>query len=319
MIELSRHIENLLLDHDCVIVPDLGGFVAHYVSASWQEDEQLFLPPYRNVGFNPTLNLNDGLLVQSYMQVYDASYVEALRMIEDAVMQVKTELQEIGEFDFRGIGRLIYKIGGTLEFEPYDAGLPAPSLYGLYSYSLSSTLQEKTLELNTSEEVEIKESISRDKEYAFTFRVNRELVNYISAAVVAILFYFIWAVPTAIDVNTPTENLAVFGSINRVGNKVVPSSAADLSNNLKQIDKSVKEEAAPCYTIVLASAITKQRASDYVNQLHDKGYDDASVHMTHTMVRVVYGFYPDESQAYRALRERSGDSPFSQAWVMKLR
>ena len=33
MIELSRHIESLLLDNDCVIVPELGGFIAHYQSA----------------------------------------------------------------------------------------------------------------------------------------------------------------------------------------------------------------------------------------------------------------------------------------------
>ena len=30
MIELARHIEILLLENDCVIVPELGGFIAHY-------------------------------------------------------------------------------------------------------------------------------------------------------------------------------------------------------------------------------------------------------------------------------------------------
>lgn len=319
MIELSRHIENLLLDHDCVIVPDLGGFVAHYVSASWQEDEQLFLPPYRNVGFNSSLLLNDGLLVQSYMQVYDASYVDALRMIEDAVREVKTELQESGECDFRGIGNLVYKTDGSIEFEPYESGLPAPSLYGLYSYSLNPSSQNNIVELETNKNIEKVETVARDKEYAFTFRVNRELVNYISAAVVAVMFYFLWAVPTAIDSSTPSENLAVFGSINRVENKESKAPSTELTTNTEQLEKIVKDESAPCYTIVLASAITKQRASDYANQLRDEGYEDATVHITKTMVRVVYGFYSDEGQAYRALRECSGRSPFDQAWVMKLR
>ena len=33
MIELARHIEILLLENDCVIIPDFGGFIAHYQPA----------------------------------------------------------------------------------------------------------------------------------------------------------------------------------------------------------------------------------------------------------------------------------------------
>ena len=94
MIELSRHIESLMLKHDCVIVPGLGGFVTQYVPARRVDDEQLFLPPCRSVGFNPQLNLNDGLLVQSYMQAYDTNYPETIKLIDDAVAQLKKELQE---------------------------------------------------------------------------------------------------------------------------------------------------------------------------------------------------------------------------------
>ena len=34
MIELAQHIEALLLENDCVIVPGFGGFVAHYAPAT---------------------------------------------------------------------------------------------------------------------------------------------------------------------------------------------------------------------------------------------------------------------------------------------
>ena len=49
MIELSRHIESLMLKHDCVIVPGLGGFVTQYVPARRVEGEQLFLPPCHQI------------------------------------------------------------------------------------------------------------------------------------------------------------------------------------------------------------------------------------------------------------------------------
>ena len=98
MIELSKHIEALLLEHDCVIVPKLGGFVTQYAPAYRIEDEQLFLPPHRDIGFNAQLTLNDGLLVQSFMQTYDVSYAEALHLIDDVVADIKKALAAEGEY-----------------------------------------------------------------------------------------------------------------------------------------------------------------------------------------------------------------------------
>ena len=82
MFELTKHIESLLLKNDCVIVPHLGGFVTHYMPARWVKEENLFLPPYRSVAFNAQLTVNDGLLVQSYMQANDSSYPDTLKWVE---------------------------------------------------------------------------------------------------------------------------------------------------------------------------------------------------------------------------------------------
>lgn len=46
MIELAQHIEALLLENDCVIVPNFGGFVAHYAPATYVKEENLFLPSH---------------------------------------------------------------------------------------------------------------------------------------------------------------------------------------------------------------------------------------------------------------------------------
>ena len=37
--ELRRHIEILLLENDCVIVPNLGGFMAHHVEARYDKTD----------------------------------------------------------------------------------------------------------------------------------------------------------------------------------------------------------------------------------------------------------------------------------------
>lgn len=79
MIELAKHIEVLLLDNDCVIVPGFGGFVTHYIPATRIAEENLFLPPTRIIGFNPSLTMNDGLLAQSYASVYDTTFPDATK------------------------------------------------------------------------------------------------------------------------------------------------------------------------------------------------------------------------------------------------
>ena len=99
MIELAKHIEYLLLENDCVIIPDFGGFIAHYQPSYYDEVEHVFMPPIRTIGFNPQLSMNDGLLVQSYMQAYHTDYSDAIRIISGKVKELKEILYTEGFFE----------------------------------------------------------------------------------------------------------------------------------------------------------------------------------------------------------------------------
>lgn len=153
MIELARHIEILLLENDCVIIPDFGGFIAHYQPARYIKEENLYLPPVRTIGFNPQLTINDGLLVQSYMQAHHTDFPDATRMIEEEVAGLKEQLYQNGCAEMHGIGVLHYNIHSTYEFHPNEDGALSPTLYGLSSFSinrleyLTSTTSAATREL----------------------------------------------------------------------------------------------------------------------------------------------------------------------------
>ena len=56
MLELVRHIEYLLTEHDCVLVPGLGGFVLQYVPARFSEDRKSIQPPGKQITFNSSLS-----------------------------------------------------------------------------------------------------------------------------------------------------------------------------------------------------------------------------------------------------------------------
>ncbi|TGX81866.1 SPOR domain-containing protein [Palleniella muris] len=137
MIRLDKHIEILLLDNDCVIVPGLGGFMAHHVCARYDAETQSFLPPLRQLGFNAQLQINDSLLAQSYIEAYDISYPEALRRIEDEVTELQQKIRNEGKCELNDIGALTLNDNGKIEFEPCEAGILTPELYGLNTIDIA--------------------------------------------------------------------------------------------------------------------------------------------------------------------------------------
>lgn len=136
MTELAKQIEILLLDNDCVIVPGFGGFMAHHVDSVYVDEEKLFLPPMRTLGFNPQLRVNDSLLAQAYVESYDISYPEALRMIEDDTRELRQSLSNNGEFELPNVGMIRVNEAGKYEFTPCTSGILTPELYALNSFDM---------------------------------------------------------------------------------------------------------------------------------------------------------------------------------------
>lgn len=163
MIQLYRHIEILLLDNDCVIVPGLGGFMAHHTAAKYYEDTQTYVPPIRQLGFNGQLRINDSLLAQSYIEAYDISYPEAVRRIEDEVAEMMQTLQSTGACELNDIGILRTSIDGHLEFEPCESGILTPSLYGLNTVDIKPIATENAGKADMHESVKSPVSMLTEK------------------------------------------------------------------------------------------------------------------------------------------------------------
>lgn len=200
MIELAQHIEVLLLENDCVIVPGLGGFVAHYTPAMKVAEENVFLPPTRIIGFNPQLKMNDGLLVQSYMAVYDTDFSDATRIVEKEVAYIFTALHEDGKVDLPNIGELRYSIHGIYDFAPYDHKITTPYLYGLDSFEMQelAELKKPYMEKTIRYSVPV---VPEDKKRRVEIKFNRSyLSNAVAMIAVVALFFFL---------STPIENTEV--------------------------------------------------------------------------------------------------------------
>lgn len=205
MIELAKHIEVLLLENDCVIVPGLGGFIAHYRSSFYDKETREFCPPSRTIGFNPKLVMNDGLLVQSYMQAYNTDFPDATRKIEQVVEALKEQLYQEGHVLLNQVGTLYYNINGIYEFEPIENGFFTPSLYGLSKFTLPKRSFEPILKPVQQKEWMPQVPSTRKK------HLHRRWMRNIAAVAASLILFFLFSAPVK-NTYVDETNYASLGS-----------------------------------------------------------------------------------------------------------
>ncbi len=385
VIELERHIEILLLDNDCVIVPGLGGFTAHHIEARYDDADGVFLPPLRTLGFNPQLKINDSLLVQSYIEAYDISYPEALRRIESEVDELCQRLANDGYYEMTDIGVLEVNEDGNTIFTPCEAGILTPGLYGLSSFEMKPMVMDVAEEISPSAqkaksattvplttkvfdqptpqqsgEEDNTDSVSEEEaEKTICIKVSwLRNAGITAAAAILLLLVFLPISHSGLqNVNIGDFNGTSFFSklmpkdsqMNNIniseiksGKKGAAMKDLDKDSQKKSIKEAVEDSMkysgknsekdsekdsgkaiekvtakTDTFCIVLASCIPQKNAERYVEQLHNKGFDKAFTMVNNKMVRVVYGNYTSESEAYSDLQKIRSNDEFEQAWILK--
>lgn len=126
--------------------------MAHHVDARYDGRDSMFLPPLRTIGFNPQLQMNDSLLALSYVEAYDISYPEALNRIADEVTEMRQTLENSGKFELNDIGTIILNEDGNYTFEPCEAGILTPELYGLGGLNMLPLAQISAEEAQKTED-----------------------------------------------------------------------------------------------------------------------------------------------------------------------
>lgn len=336
MVTLSRHIEALLVRHNCVIVPKLGGFVAHYTPAHFDAKEGYFVPPYRNVAFNSMLAINDGLLIERYSKEEELCYTDAVRLIDAHVNQLKDVIAEQGEAELVGIGILSSNGEGGYSFEPRKNGIMTPYLYSLEYTEISTFSGEVEGDTPTND--------ANDSKRNYIIRLNRTAVNYLCAAVITMMFYFLLApigitnckekheasmVPTKVTVTTTTKSTPA-AKAEEIKPEVVnaPNEATPETETIgetakaiaKETPKAPAEEVVPTeeYVIVLASAISKAHAENFAEKLQKENKKSVRVLETETMRRVVLGNFSSYEEAKTYQNTLTNEERFADCWVLKL-
>lgn len=279
-----------MMYHDCVVVPGWGALIANYTSSNL--DGNRMQRPQRTIGFNATINHNDGLLANSLMRRHNLRYEQACSIISDNVTTYYRHVKAGNELAFGHLGYFKLAEQQRLEFIPMYSGQSCDEFFGLNNIDIISLTQS-----------------SNDVEAVFTpVAISwREKIK-VAASIVAILGVgLLLSTPVIIDKTTQTASLNVaeiktqsspvmphqvsvtpvskaivtdkgFAVINKTGKETPVQSATPIVEETKQ-DKNITSEEMPWegegkYSLVIKSFKNEKRASYSSRQLTKRGINN---------------------------------------------
>ncbi|ODS75209.1 MAG: hypothetical protein ABS46_19360 [Cytophagaceae bacterium SCN 52-12] len=191
MVEVEKYIKRLLYDQDCVIIPDFGGVLTHYLPARFEQSSGTYLPSERKVAFNEVLKIDDGLLAKFISENEGLPYAEARRHIRDFVQTVQSLVKKNKTVTLGGIGSFHLNPEGRLVFQPDNSRNFHAEFYGLSPVGASDLKQQPPVREEKPVKYEIEVSspgpyIAPSKKIAWG--------NWISAASIACILVYVSAV-----------------------------------------------------------------------------------------------------------------------------
>ncbi len=141
-IDVASYIEQLLFDHELIIIPDLGGIVSSYRPASIDNVQGLLHPPSKSLHFNKNLIINDGILIKHIATKHQLSERAAAMVVEEYVEKTQSKLDRREIVVFPGVGRLYQDYEANLQFLQDSTNFNVNS-FGLNSVQFYPILRSK--------------------------------------------------------------------------------------------------------------------------------------------------------------------------------
>ncbi|MFY0643046.1 MAG: hypothetical protein JXR19_01110 [Bacteroidia bacterium] len=184
-----NHINELLYHHNCVIVPDLGGFLIQEKVAQFNENQGIISPRFKTLAFNSQLLENDGLLAHHIHKREGLSYDEAISSIKSFVAEVRSTLDSQRNIDLGALGTFYLTVENNIVFVAKTDTNYELQTYGLRPVKVKTIEKPKKKlieELRTERRIE--KTIEPIKTGSHS-RINLKLINVLgSVFILAMVF-----------------------------------------------------------------------------------------------------------------------------------
>ena len=129
-----KYIKQALFDHNCVIIPDFGGFLTEYKPADINSITFDFSPPTIDLTFNSSLQKDDGLLKSEISLGESLNLKEAELLIKEFVREIKLALEGNNYHKINGLGEF-KTIEGNIIYVPSNIENLNKESYGLPKFT----------------------------------------------------------------------------------------------------------------------------------------------------------------------------------------
>ncbi len=347
--ELDKYISELLFDYDCVIVPQLGGFVTNYKPAYF--DKGIAHPPSKELRFNKNLTKNDGLLSQSISNSEGVSIQEADAILHETVEKYLGTLKESGRVELNKVGILFIDENKQLRFKPDTTVNYLRHSFGFESFAMPA---EIVAQIPVVEEKEVEaEAETPVIPISETSSYNKSIYWVAAATLLPFIGMSIYLGMTT-DFKSPTQITPA--ELIPLGNSASPKYAAreialseeelkeetnypentlifpfDFESN--KVDSlgvwinmsDIHEERAiekptssqGLYHIIGGCFSEKENADKFVGRLQARGYDANILDLHKGLYRVKVESFGNYDEALNELKSTRDNGTFPNAWLLK--
>lgn len=302
--DLSPLIADLLLEHDCVVVPGLGAFLTRRVAASYDATRQLMLPPHKEVAFNAELVHEDALLADALRRRGGLDYALAQKAVAQWVAQIRSRLAHGQRVTMGDLGLLE---GGWQhrQFRPAAANDLDPEAYGLAPVRAQEHRQGLLANLDL-----------------------RALRNAAAAAAAVLLLLLVSTRTGDPTLPAPTEGTyqgSIIGTLTgepqppaATATANAPEAATERPEHTTTLETELQEQPVAGNYVVVASFLTRQEAADYIASMRAGGHGELAVLDYGGRCRVTAARFAANADAQKAARDIRAIRGFEQAWVLAI-
>jgi len=346
--DIAAHIGKLVLEHECVIIPGLGGFLTNYHAAEINRQYHLIQPPSRKLVFNAQLNSNDGFLAHYLSQRLDISFKSSLLLLEVFSKYCQRDLAEGKQIAFGDLGILDRNNHNKLEFYPNTTNNYNEDAFGLKAVAIKSIVRKPDYSL-----IAPIQNSKVEKPHTKVINLNGAVLRKIAAVLLplALLIGAIFYLPSLVN-NENVQQSSVFSFLDSLKSSIfsiqksddtvemtmteesteiptieAPEANADLDTEINTLET----EAAPSefivqesrcempkgqYHIICGSFIEKVRAEALVDQLKEEGFTATLAGQSNSgTYRVSIQSFDNSEDAHRQINWIRNQG-FDKAWIL---
>ena len=304
---IEHYISELLFLHDCIILPNFGGFVSSPQSVKLNKITGVLTPPSKQILFNTNLKTNDGLLITHISNKEDVSQDLAKNEVENYVAIITEKLNsskvlridKIGLFTLGKEGNIIFLQDST-------------NNYNLDSFGMK-TIHNKAVARETIVEEKVAATIKTIRTH------NNSPKTFLRAAAVIITLVAL-SYLTISEQNNINNIYTQMASLN----PFTPTKVIETTNKIEEevviiTPKIIDEEVAPViisqktYYIIAGAFAEQKNANKMLAKLNKWNYN-ATIVEGGNFLRVSYDTFNNKDKAIIALNKIKQENP--EAWLL---